>query len=215
MGVIKRHDATIWYIIFEHNGRRYKASSGTTDKTKARAIEAKMRTELLAGNDPNSLPKVTLAEAVSRYIDAVIKPKNNRKVLSGDSYLLGRVRRDLGVGWLPMRLPQKPFEKDVVQMAASVIDGHDQHLVGADFIEDAPGLLENLADAGDAVPLEFGNHPASLGHLRQGADAVLQPVENLVGVDGAVAGNGVGDGQDVVIGPVAVDDRPALHASAF
>ena len=86
MSVIKRHDSPIWYIIFEHNGRRYKASSNTTDKTKARAIEAKMRTELLAGNDPNILPKVTLAEAISRYIDAVIKPKNNRKVLSADSY---------------------------------------------------------------------------------------------------------------------------------
>ena len=45
MGVIKRHDAPIWYIIVEHDGRRYKASSNTTDKTKARAIEAKMRTE--------------------------------------------------------------------------------------------------------------------------------------------------------------------------
>jgi len=100
MGVIKRHDSPIWYIIFEHDGRRYKASSNTTDKTKARAIEAKMRTELLAGNDPNSLPKISLSQAISRYIDAVIKPKNNAKVLSADSYLLGRVRRDLGANLL-------------------------------------------------------------------------------------------------------------------
>jgi hypothetical protein len=95
MGVIKRPDSPIWYIIFEYNGRRYKASSGTTDKTKARAIEAKMRAEVLAGNDPSSLPKITLAQAIARYIDAVIKPKNNAKVLSADSYLLGRAPRRL------------------------------------------------------------------------------------------------------------------------
>jgi integrase len=100
MGVIKRPDSDYWYIEFIYNGRRHKASSGTTDKTKARAIEAKMRTELLAGNDPSSLPKITLAQAIARYIDAVIKPKNNAKVLSADSYLLGRVRRDLGADLL-------------------------------------------------------------------------------------------------------------------
>ena len=44
MGVIKCHDSPIWYIIVEQNGRRYKASSNTIDKTKALVIEAKMRT---------------------------------------------------------------------------------------------------------------------------------------------------------------------------
>lgn len=87
MGIIKCPDSDCWYIEFIYNGRRHKASSGTTDKTKACAVEAKMRAELLAGNDPSSLPKIALAQAISRYIGAVIQPKNNPKVLSADSYL--------------------------------------------------------------------------------------------------------------------------------
>ncbi len=95
MGVFKRPESDYWYIKFICNGRRHKVSSHTTDKTKARAIEARMRAELLAGNNLASVPKVTLAEAIDRYIEAVIRPKDNAKVLSADSYLLGRVRRDL------------------------------------------------------------------------------------------------------------------------
>lgn len=104
MGVFKRPDSDNWYIEFIANGQRHKASSNTTDKNKARAIEAKMRAELLAGNDPNSLPRITLGEAITRYIDAVIKPKNNLKVLAADSYLLGRVKRDLGADTLLARI---------------------------------------------------------------------------------------------------------------
>lgn len=100
MGVFKRPGSPCWHIEFIHDGVRHRASSHTTDKTKARAIETRMRAELLAGNDPSSLPKITLAQAIARYIDAVIKPKNNAKVLSADSYLLGRVRRDLGADLL-------------------------------------------------------------------------------------------------------------------
>lgn len=100
MGVIKRPESNVWYIIFEHAGRRYRASSGTTNRTKAIAVEARMRSELLAGNDLGSLPRITLTEAITRYIDAVIRPKDNAKVLSADSYLLGRVKRDLGAGTL-------------------------------------------------------------------------------------------------------------------
>ncbi len=55
-----------------------------------------MRADIKAGNDPSSLLRVTLGEAITRYVDTIIKPKNNAKVLSTDGYLLGRLKRDLG-----------------------------------------------------------------------------------------------------------------------
>lgn len=60
MGLIKRPESNVWYIVFEHAGRRYRASSGTTNKTKALASEARMRAELLAGNDPGTRPRSPL-----------------------------------------------------------------------------------------------------------------------------------------------------------
>jgi integrase len=96
MGLIKRPGSDYWYIEFIHNGRRFKTSAGTSNKAAARAIEATMRADLAAGGDLASLPKVTLGEAINRYTDAVIKPKNNARVFSADNYLLGRLKRDLG-----------------------------------------------------------------------------------------------------------------------
>lgn len=96
MGVFKREGSPNWYIEFVHEGRRIKASSETTDKRKAIAIEAKMRADLLVGDDPRQLPIVTLAEAIDRYIDTVVRPKGNPGVLVTDGYLFGRLRRDLG-----------------------------------------------------------------------------------------------------------------------
>jgi|GEM_PF-6749739 hypothetical protein len=100
MGLIKRPGSDYWYIEFIHNGRRFKVSSGTNKKAEARAIEATMRADLAAGSDLASLPKVTLGEAITRYIDGVIKPKNNAKALSANGYLLGRLKRDLGASVL-------------------------------------------------------------------------------------------------------------------
>jgi hypothetical protein len=94
MGVFMRPGFDNCYIEFIHHGRRIKTSSATNNKAKARAIEAKMRAELLTGDALASLPKITFGEAIARYIDAVIKPKNNAKVLNSDSYLLGRLKRD-------------------------------------------------------------------------------------------------------------------------
>jgi hypothetical protein len=71
MGVFKRPDSDFWYIEFIYRGRRYKASSETTDKNKARALEVKMRADIVAGQDPAHQPKVTLGEAITRYIDTV------------------------------------------------------------------------------------------------------------------------------------------------
>ncbi len=56
MGVIKRLDSDYWHIEFIHDGVRLRTSSHTSDKTKARAIETRMRAELLAGNDPGDEP---------------------------------------------------------------------------------------------------------------------------------------------------------------
>lgn len=43
MGVFKRPNSDNWYLEFICNGRRHKASSHTTDKNKARYIEAVIR----------------------------------------------------------------------------------------------------------------------------------------------------------------------------
>ena len=71
MGVHKRPDSPFWIIEIVLNGRRHKASSNTTDKNKARRIEAKMRVDLLLQDDPAYQPKITLAQAITRYIDTV------------------------------------------------------------------------------------------------------------------------------------------------
>ena len=96
MGLTKRPGSDNWYIEFIINGRRHKASSNTTDKNKARRIEAKMRADMLLQEDPAFQPKITLAQAITRYIDTVIRPKGNAKVLACEGYLLDRLKRDLG-----------------------------------------------------------------------------------------------------------------------
>lgn len=96
MGVIQRPGSLHWHIEFVHDGVRHRASSGTADKNKARALEVRMRADLIAGKDTSKLPRVTLAEAITRYIDSVVRPKNNPKVLKCEGYLLGRLQRDLG-----------------------------------------------------------------------------------------------------------------------
>jgi integrase len=59
-----------------------------------------MRADLLLQDDPAYQPKITLAQAITRYIDTVIRPKGNSKVLTCDGYLLGRLKRDLGADML-------------------------------------------------------------------------------------------------------------------
>jgi hypothetical protein len=79
MGVLKRFYSKHWHIECVAGGV-YRATAGTSDKTKARAMEARMRTVIKASNDPSSLPEVTLGEAVTHYIDTVIRPENNAMV---------------------------------------------------------------------------------------------------------------------------------------
>ncbi len=113
-------------------------------------------------------------------------------------------------------MPQEPLHQQVMQLPATIVDGHDQHLVVVpELVEDAPRPLENLMHGRDAMPMKFGYDATALRQRLESTDAGLQPVEDLVGIDLAIASDEVHDREDVAPGAVAVDDRPWLHADAF
>ena len=95
MGLTKRPGSDNWYIEFIINGRRHKASSNTTDKNKTRRIEAKMRADLLLQDDPAYQSKITLAQAITRYIDMVICA-----AASARSCIARNRRRETPAAWL-------------------------------------------------------------------------------------------------------------------
>lgn len=78
--------STHYTIEFEYKGRRYRRTSEhATKKRQADAEEAEWRKQVKAGSDPDSLVPMTLAQAIGRYREEVLKPK-------GDRLLLGTLR---------------------------------------------------------------------------------------------------------------------------
>ena len=47
--MFKRKDSDLWWISFRHNGRKVQKSLETSDKKLAKAIEAKIRTDIVQG----------------------------------------------------------------------------------------------------------------------------------------------------------------------
>lgn len=96
MSVFKRSGSPIWQIEFQHNGQRYRESSGTPVKADAQAREAQMKAELREAAIHGGIEELTLTEGFERYYVTRIKPTakqaNANKVLDA----IGRIQRDLG-----------------------------------------------------------------------------------------------------------------------
>jgi hypothetical protein len=94
--VYKQPRSRYWLIEIEIGGRRFRRSSKTTSKRKAKALEWEWRKELTTPVPPETQPKMTLGETLDLYAGTVIQPRNRPKNATRDQYLLDRIRRDLG-----------------------------------------------------------------------------------------------------------------------
>lgn len=100
MTVYKQPSSPYWLIEVQIDGRRYRCSSKTTSKRDARRLEQRWRDELTARKD---WPALSLGEALDRYRDLVLVPRNRPRAAERERYLHDRIRHDLGAD-TPMRL---------------------------------------------------------------------------------------------------------------
>ena len=96
MPVYKQPKSHYWLIEVQVDGRRFRRSSKTTSKRKALALEWEWRKELSAPVAPEREPPMLLGEALDRYFQTVVQPRNRPKNAARDKYLLQRIRHDLG-----------------------------------------------------------------------------------------------------------------------
>jgi len=94
--VYKQPKSPYWLIEVQVGGRRFRRSSKTTSKRKALALEWEWRKELSAPAAPENEPPMLLGEALDRYFQTVVQPRNRPKNAARDKYLLSRIRHDLG-----------------------------------------------------------------------------------------------------------------------
>ena len=80
MPVYKQPNSKNWLIEFKVDGRRFRRSSGTNIKRKAKRLEEKWRQEIHDGKHQIGIIKpLTIEEAADRYFQTVIQPKNSRE----------------------------------------------------------------------------------------------------------------------------------------
>ena len=100
MGITRAAEGLNWIIEFVYRGQRYRRSSGTRDAAEARLIESKWRLQLREeaefGRSATS-SQMTLDDAITRYVDEVVKPTAARRRTSSTvGYSLIRVRAYFG-----------------------------------------------------------------------------------------------------------------------
>ncbi len=100
MPVYKQQTSRNWLVEFVVENRRYRRSSGTTVKRTAETLERKWRQEVHEGRFRcRELKPMTLGAAADRYYETVIAPRHTRKKSKkAESYVLSRVKQDLGAG---------------------------------------------------------------------------------------------------------------------
>jgi hypothetical protein len=96
VSVYKQPKSSHWLIEVQIGGRRFRRSSKTTSKRQAQAIERTWRAELEAPTPVAVPPPLALGEALDRYFQTVIKPRNPRRSAQSDRYLFNRIRDELG-----------------------------------------------------------------------------------------------------------------------
>ena len=80
MPVYKQPNSKNWLIEFKVDGKRFRRSSGTNIKRKAKRLEEKWRQEIHDGKHQiGGIKTLTIEEAADRYFKTVIQPKTSRE----------------------------------------------------------------------------------------------------------------------------------------
>lgn len=117
MAVLKRANSPYWQIEFEFDGQRVRRSSGTSRKRDAEELERQWRKELHDQLMMGKVAPMSLAEAIDRYFDTVVKPKGNKGAATRELYALNQLRDGLS--------PATPL----TGLTASVIADHKDGLL--------------------------------------------------------------------------------------
>ena len=99
MTLYKDPRGATWISDFRYGGKRYKRSTGLTDKREAAALEGKWKAEARAGTLAVPVTGMSLDEACARYMRSVILPRtetNLKKSTQNARYLVRGITRDLG-----------------------------------------------------------------------------------------------------------------------
>jgi len=67
MSIYRPKGSPYWHYDFQVRGARFHGSTGAKDKSTARAIESRKRTEAIDGIHLRKKPEMTLNEAFGRY----------------------------------------------------------------------------------------------------------------------------------------------------
>ena len=90
MGLYKRKDSKVWWISFTVNGRQYHRSTGATDKRLAKAIMAKIKTQIAEGKwfDVDDAKRYAFDELMGKYISHYSKINKAESTYSKDKSML-------------------------------------------------------------------------------------------------------------------------------
>ncbi|MBA3686037.1 MAG: hypothetical protein H0W72_12480, partial [Planctomycetes bacterium] len=96
MAVFRRAGTGNLLIEFTLNGERVRESAHTTDRKMAKAIEARLRQEVLGRQRLGKVEAMTLAQAMARYERTVMEPKGNPGAAKRDRWCHAMIAADLG-----------------------------------------------------------------------------------------------------------------------
>ena len=95
MTVYKRKLSPFWQIEFKYRGKRIRQSSGTTTKRDAQELERKLRRGLHDRLVMGNTVEMSLGEAIDRYYETVLIPKDNPLSAQRDCYVLNGIKKSL------------------------------------------------------------------------------------------------------------------------
>lgn len=96
MAVYLQPSSPFYLIEFEYRGHRYRKSSETKSKPKAQEIERTWRAQLKDQHHLGKVPDHTWGEAVDRYHQEVILPKDNPSSAKQTLFVLAKLRGAFG-----------------------------------------------------------------------------------------------------------------------
>ena len=98
MPIYKQSNSPNWLIEFSVDGKRYRRSSGTTNRRLAGRIERKLRQDAHGGAfDVGEVVEMNLSEATARYLKTAILPKPSlERTKKSEAYALDAIVRAFG-----------------------------------------------------------------------------------------------------------------------
>jgi integrase len=113
-----------WWYDFRVNGRRYRATTETSNKNQAKAIEAKERSRILEGKHQiRRQPDVTFSQAAREYLDLYAIPHNKSPQRAKEAIEV--LKREFG-GMLLTQITPFTIEAWKAKRLAGTYRGHGQ-----------------------------------------------------------------------------------------